>query len=198
MDNLKVENIGKHYLSQWLFRNISFSLNTGESIAITGHNGSGKSTLLQIVYGLVQQSEGSVFFNERSIEKPEFVFSMTTPSLELPMDFSMNDILKLYQSLNKISIESEAFGLQSMFSNKQMKQPLKNFSSGMLQRFKTALCLYSDSPVLLLDEPLTNMDSNGEKWYQNCVNEIKKNKIILFAGNQKNEIELATNLIEIV
>jgi ABC-type multidrug transport system ATPase subunit len=110
----------------------------------------------------------------------------------------MNDILKLYQSLNKISIESEAFGMQSMFSKKQMKQPLKNFSSGMLQRFKTALCLYSDSPVLLLDEPLTNMDSNGEKWYQNCVNEIKKNKIILFAGNQKNEIELATNLIEIV
>lgn len=198
MDNLKVENIGKHYLSQWLFRNISFSLNTGESIAITGHNGSGKSTLLQIVYGLVQQSEGAVFFNERSIEKPELVFSVTTPSLELPMDFSMNDILKLYQSLNKISMDSDVFGLQSMFSNKQMKQPLKNFSSGMLQRFKTALCLYSDSPILLLDEPLSNMDSNGEKWYQNCINEIKENKIILFAGNQKNEIELATNLIEIV
>ena len=197
MDILKVENIGKHYLSQWLFRNISFNLNTGESIAITGHNGSGKSTLLQIVYGLVQQSEGALFFNERSIEKPELVFSMTTPSLELPMDFSMNDILAFYQSLNKISIDSEVFGQQSMFSTKQMKQPLKNFSSGMLQRFKTALCLYSDSPILLLDEPLSNMDSKGEKWYQNCINEIKDNKIILFAGNQKEEIELATNLIEI-
>jgi len=198
MDILKVDNIGKHYLSQWLFRNISFNLNTGESIAITGHNGSGKSTLLQIVYGLVQQSEGAVFFNERSVEKPELVFSMTTPSLELPMDFSMNDILVFYQSLNKISVDSEVFGQQSMFSNKQMKQPLKNFSSGMLQRFKTSLCLYSDSPILLLDEPLSNMDSKGEKWYQNCINEIKDNKIILFAGNQKNEIELATNLIEIV
>jgi hypothetical protein len=41
------------------------------------------------------------------------------------------------------------------------------------------------------------MDSKGEKWYQNCINEIKDNKIILFAGNQKEEIELATNLIEI-
>lgn len=198
MDNLKVENIGKHYLSQWLFRNISFSLNTGESIAITGHNGSGKSTLLQIVYGLVQQSEGSVFFNEKSIEKPELVFSITTPSLELPLDFSMNDILKLYQSLSKISMDSDVFGLHSMFSNKQMKQPLKNFSSGMLQRFKTALCIYSDSPILLLDEPLSNMDSKGEKWYQNCINEIKNNKIILFAGNQKNEIELASYFIEII
>jgi ABC-type multidrug transport system ATPase subunit len=198
MDNLKVENIGKHYLSQWLFRNISFSLNTGESIAITGHNGSGKSTLLQIVYGLVQQSEGGIFFNDKSVENPELIFSITTPSLELPMDFSMNDILKLYQSLNKISMDSDVFGLKSMFTNKQMKQPLKNFSSGMLQRFKTALCLYSDSPILLLDEPLSNMDLKGEKWYQNCINEIQNNKIILFAGNQKNEIELATKLIEIV
>jgi ABC-type multidrug transport system ATPase subunit len=134
MDILKVENIGKHYLSQWLFRNISFNLNTGESIAITGHNGSGKSTLLQIVYGLVQQSEGALFFNERSIEKPELVFSMTTPSLELPMDFSMNDILAFYQSLNKISVDSEVFGQQSMFSNKQMKWLIKNYVQIQLKR----------------------------------------------------------------
>lgn len=198
MDFLKVDSIGKHYLSNWLFRNISFELNTGESIAITGNNGSGKSTLIQIIFGLVQQSEGIVHFNERLIEKPETIFSITSPSLELPLDFCINDILVFYQSLNKISMDSELFGQRSMFSTKQMKQPLKNFSSGMLQRFKTSLCFFSESPVLLLDEPLSNMDYNGEKWYKNCVDEVRNNKIILFAGNQSQEIELANFKIELI
>jgi ATPase subunit of ABC transporter with duplicated ATPase domains len=76
----------------------------------------------------------------------------------------------------------------SDFNKSQVNRAVKLFSSGMQQRLKTALCLSSNSPILLLDEPLTNMDAKGEDWYKNCLNDIK-NKIVIIAGN--NPIEYA-------
>jgi ABC-type multidrug transport system ATPase subunit len=196
--HLDVVDIGKHYNHQWLFKNMSFSLKKGESIAITGRNGSGKSTLLQIVYGLVQADEGKVFLNQQSIIDSQNVFAMSSPYLELPNDFSINEIHKLYKDLGKLNIDLDVFLEYSMFSNRQSDLPVKHFSSGMLQRLKTAFCLVSLSPILLLDEPLTNMDKRGEEWYKNCFEIVMSEKIILIASNNSSEYFAINNQIEII
>lgn len=185
---VQINNIGKRYQNQWLFRNINLELKLGDSLSITGHNGSGKSTFMQIVYGLVQASEGEVLINGSSAYKPHEIFALSAPYLELPMEFNIEEIHDLYLRTQKINTSLEEFLSFSDFNQSQANRAVKLFSSGMLQRLKTALCLSSNSPILLLDEPLSNMDARGEDWYKNCLNDIN-NKIVIIAGN--NPIEYA-------
>lgn len=185
---LSLQNIGKKYQGHWLFKEINLSLQSGQSLSITGHNGSGKSTLMQVVYGLIQPSEGQVLIDGKADFEPHAMMSLSSPYMELPMEFSIKELHQLYGNLNKLTLSYDQFIEQSMFSVKDGNKPVKHFSSGMQQRLKTALCLYSVAPIILLDEPLTNMDAAGEKWYKNCLSEVK-DKICLVAGNQGAEID---------
>lgn len=193
---LTLEHIGKKYQGHWLFKDINLSLQSGQSLSITGKNGSGKSTLMQVVYGLVQASEGKVMLDGSDQFMPHQVMALSSPYLELPMEFSVRELHQLYLNTNKIEQPYLTFIENAMFSAKDGDKPLKHFSSGMLQRLKTAFCLYSEAPIILLDEPLTNMDAAGEKWYKSCLADIR-HKICLVAGNQGAEIDWADRNLSI-
>ncbi|MES2619137.1 MAG: ATP-binding cassette domain-containing protein [Bacteroidota bacterium] len=193
---LTLQNVGKHYNHQWLFRNVSFNLNTGESIAILGKNGSGKSTLLQIIFGLVKASEGRVDMDQ-SIDKDHQYFSLTSPLMALPQEFSINELLAYQQQLKKITLTNDEFLEKAMFSKKEADLQIGLFSSGMQQRLKTALCLFSVSPVKLLDEPLSNMDKDGEIWYSNCMKDVIKGHIVIVASNDSSEYNLIQKTINL-
>lgn len=193
---LQIQNIGKRYQNQWLFRHIDLSLQLGDSLSITGHNGSGKSTFMQIVYGLVQASEGEVRINQSLDFKAHECFAYSAPYLELPMEFNLIEIHDLYQRTKKINISLDEFLAFSDFSKVQAQRAVKLFSSGMLQRLKTAFCLSSNAPILLLDEPLSNMDAKGENWYKNCLNDVQ-DKIVLIAGNNPLEYAITQSNLQI-
>jgi ABC-type multidrug transport system ATPase subunit len=193
---LELINIGKRYHKAWLFRHVNMGLASGESLSITGRNGSGKSTLMQIIYGLVQPGEGNVLMDGKAIENPHIHFAYTSPYMELPMEFSMRELHQLYVDTNKTQMDFEAFLFFSEFTLEQSEKSLKLFSSGMLQRFKTALCLSSNAEICLLDEPLTNMDKFGELWYKNCV-ESNDKRILIVAGNQETEYAFTQKNLQI-
>lgn len=184
---LTVQNIGKHYHKKWLFKAIDFELNTGESIAIKGRNGSGKSTLMQIIYGLVNQNEGHVLIDNTSLFIPSDYFAISAPYLELPTEFSLAEVVRFHLQLGKLNTSVEEFADNAEFTQTQSNQVIKYFSSGMQQRLKTALCLCSTHPIKLLDEPLTNMDNHGEKWYHHLLSKIASKHIVIIAGNAENE-----------
>lgn len=194
--SLSLNNIGKRYRGQWLFRHISLDLRSGDSLSVTGKNGSGKSTLLQIIYGLVQPGEGEVLVGGEQHARADRIFAFTSPYLELPGEFSISEILELYRGIGKMKMSDEMFLEYSMFSKVQADGPVRHFSSGMLQRLKTALCLASDAGILLMDEPLTNMDANGELWYKNCVADLK-DRIVIVAGNNPAEYDFTKGNLRI-
>jgi ABC-type multidrug transport system ATPase subunit len=193
---LELQNIGKKLNDRWLFKSVNLTMQTGQSLSITGRNGSGKSTLLQIIYGLTQATEGQVLLDGKSDFEPSKVMSATAPSMELPMDFSIRELHQLSFSLKKMDLSLEEFSDFAMFSNRELNRPVKHFSSGMLQRLKTAFCIQSGSPVILLDEPLTNMDVYGEKWYLNCQG-LLKTRICIVAGNTPAEVAWTDRNLEI-
>lgn len=171
-------------------------VSAGEALSVTGRNGSGKSTLMQIVYGLAQPGEGQVHFNGFAFTEPHRLFAYSAPYMDLPIDFTALEIFNLYSHAGKSSMATDAFSDFCGFDQKTMQRPLRYFSSGMLQKFKTALCLCSDAPVLMLDEPLSNMDSKGELWYRNCISDIR-HKIVIVAGNNPSEYDFASKNIHI-
>lgn len=184
---LELKNIAKKYNDRWLFRGVSLQMQTGQSLSITGRNGSGKSTLLQVVYGLVQASEGQVLVDGSERFTVCSLMSATSPAMDLPVDFSIRELHDLYVSLGKTDKSLQEFSDFALFTQKELNRPVKYFSSGMLQRLKTAFCIQSSAPILLLDEPLTNMDSYGENWYVNCI-PLLKERICIVAGNSQMEV----------
>ncbi len=193
---LEIDDIGKRFNGQWLFKHVSFSLEDGQSIAITGRNGSGKSTLMQVVYGLVQASEGRVMVDGAEGYEAQCHFAASSPAMELPWEFSITEIHHLYRDLQKTSMDLPAFLEFSDFAKAQADKPVKLFSSGMQQRLKTALCIASNAKVLLLDEPLANMDKHGETWYRNCISMIKP-RICVIAGNNPAEYDWADKNLQL-
>ena len=195
--NLKAQNLSKHYNFQWVFKDINFNLNTGDSLTVLGANGSGKSTLLQVIYGLIEPNSGEVLVNDSKNFIESNIFSYTSPAMLLPTEFTISELHGYYLQLNKLKIGLDDFLNRLEIEEKQWKKTIKYFSSGQLQKLKTAFCLFSESPVLLLDEPLTNMDKKGELWFESIIKEIQSQKILIFAGNTDSETKWSNETIQL-
>ena len=190
MSRIKIvfENTGKKFGSDWVLRDFNFTFNPASQVAILGPNGSGKSTLLQMVAGYVQPSAGKIsFYVDDVLIEEENIFrhvSLAAPYLELIEEYSLEEIVKFHFGFKNIingmnnGDVIERSGLQAS-AHKQVK----NFSSGMKQRLKLTLAILSDTPLLLLDEPLSNLDEQGEIWYQEMVKDFSSERTVVVCSN---------------
>jgi len=74
---------------------------------------------------------------------------------------------------------------------------IRYFSSGMKQRTKLALAFCADTPMLMLDEPTSNLDAQGVDWYLNLVTQFTNNRLTIICSNQPNEYGFCSELINI-
>ena len=171
---IRLDNTGKRYNLDWIFRQVSLALNAPGHYAITGPNGSGKSTLLQVIGGAILPTEGSIHYelNGKNIDSNDLYSysSIVAPYLELIEEMTATEFLQFHHSFKNLnaSIEnilSEVNLLQA--ANKQIRY----FSSGMKQRLKLAQAFFCNSPLLLIDEPTTNLDAEGILIYEKLLNE---------------------------
>jgi ABC-type multidrug transport system ATPase subunit len=87
--------------------------------------------------------------------------------------------------------------LQIVGLEKAVNKQLRYFSSGMKQRLKLAQAFFSSTPVLLLDEPTTNLDADGIELYQSLVNNYTKDKLVIVSSNVKEEYGFCEEVIKI-
>ncbi len=192
---LQLLDIGKRFANHWLFRHIEISLKTGDVLSVQGGNGYGKSTLMQIIYGFVEPTEGQVMVNGLPVNSVHQIFSYTGPYMELPMSCSIKELYELYHKAHKIECAFDVFYDYTQLSY-DAKAPIQHMSSGQLQKLKTALCFCSSAPIVLLDEPLSNIDQSGEEWYKNCLGNLK-DKIVIIAGNYEQEFSSAQKHLDL-
>lgn len=199
---ITLEQVGKKFNRQWLFSNIDFTIDDKSSCAIIGNNGSGKSTLLQMIFGFQTISKGKINHQIKGVSvQPEKVFehaSFVAPYLELPEELTLDEILKFHFSF-KHKIERISFDeiIATCKLEKSRDKQIRFFSSGMKQRVKLALAFFSDSPLLLLDEPCSNLDNQGIAWYNEQIGKINNHKTILVASNQIYEYEFTDKELNI-
>jgi ABC-type multidrug transport system ATPase subunit len=189
---ISLDHIWKRYNYDWIFRKLDFSFEIGISYAILGPNGSGKSTLLQVIAGSLSYNEGmiSYFFEGKEIAK-EQVFrylSLSAPYLELVEEFTLKELLQFHQRFNPFM---NGFSLEEIMAAVQLKnaahKQIRYYSSGMKQRAKLGQAIFSDSPVLLLDEPCTNLDEAGVQLYQHLMKKYIYNKLVIISSNDPQE-----------
>ncbi|MEO8150573.1 MAG: ATP-binding cassette domain-containing protein [Bacteroidia bacterium] len=193
MNSISLNNISKKYTGHWLFKNINVQINAGDPMAITGFNGSGKSTLLKIISGYTVPTEGVVNYviNGKTIEQ-ENIFhyiSYAAPYLDLIDDFTLMENISFFTQFKKLkeNISIRELVHIAFLEGSENKQ-VKFFSSGMKQRLKLSLAVLADTPILLLDEPLANLDSKGFQWYADLTVKYLQNRIcIICSNNTKDE-----------
>ena len=200
---LKVNNIGKKFRKEWIFRNVSLEVSTGHCMAVLGTNGSGKSTFLKIVCGFMTSSEGHVQLeNENGEVPPEHhyrLLSFAAPYLDLVHCMTLEENISYYAVHKPLKDQvSTKEVIRMMQLEAHSGKPFRSFSSGMKQRVKLGLAIFADTPVLLLDEPLSNMDADGFAWYQKILEEHKSERIVMICSNNvQAETELCTETLKI-
>ena len=157
---IELNNTGKRYNTDWIFRKVSYRFLPGGRYAITGSNGSGKSTLLQVLAGAVLHNEGQIqyTFQGKAIDVASAFkhISIAAPYLELIEEMNPVEFLNFHASFKKLTQPVNDILRYVQLGHAADKQ-VRYFSSGMKQRLKLAQAVFSEAPVLLLDEPLTNL-----------------------------------------
>ncbi|MFC3200138.1 ATP-binding cassette domain-containing protein [Parapedobacter deserti] len=197
-----LENIGRRFNRDWIFRRLDYSFKVGRSYAILGPNGSGKSTLLQVIASSLTPSAGSVSYTSRhgNVE-PDQVYrhlSLAAPYMELVEEFTLVEQIRFHFS-HKAYLQGfdEQALLELMGLDRAKDRPIKYFSSGMKQRVKLSLACCADVPLLLLDEPTTNLDQKGVAWYQHLVRETSGGRLLLVCSNHEREYDFCDHTIDV-
>jgi ABC-type multidrug transport system ATPase subunit len=187
---INLNNIGKRYNYEWIFRKINYQFTNEHNYVILGSNGSGKSTLLQVIAGNLMTSEGAIEFqNATSIIEADQLYqhiSFAAPYLDLFEEFTLTESIDFQAKFKPFQNELTTNSIiELMQLEKAKNKQLKYYSSGMKQRVRLALAILANTPLLLLDEPTSNLDKKAIDWYQELVSYFSLNRLIIVASNQQ-------------
>ena len=192
MLQLSLKGVGKRYNRDWIFRNLNKDFHQGRSYVILGSNGAGKSTCLQLLAGNISATEGELahLFDEEKLESEQVYrhVALAAPYLDLVTEYTLAEQISFHFNFKQLplGIEREAVpGIMNL--EKEKNKPLKRFSSGMLQRVKLGLAILSDCAILLLDEPASNLDHAGIKWYLDLLDKYAEKRLVVICSNSRKE-----------
>jgi ABC-type multidrug transport system ATPase subunit len=217
---VSLTDAGKRFNRDWIFRHFTYTFEAGIAYAITGPNGSGKSTLLQAIAGSLQLSEGRVeyqaapTFSFKNATKEEplrnitgqlqndeiySAVSLCAPYLEVIEEMTLAEFMEFHHGFKpflpgvKQNEIIEAVGLE-----KAVNKQIRFYSSGMKQRVKLAQCIFSDTEVVLLDEPCTNLDAAGIAMYHRLIHEFCRERLVIVSSNDEVEYGFCNERIDIL
>lgn len=200
---ITLQNIGRRFNRDWIFKGVDYTFTSGESYAILGPNGSGKSTLLQVLNGSLSPSSGKIeFVNDGKPVEIETVFthlSLAAPYLELIEEFTMSEMIDFHFKFKSFKPGMDKAQLIDLLNlPKSANKLIKYFSSGMKQRLKLALAFCADTPLLMLDEPTSNLDTQGVNWYLSLVQQFAAGRLTIVCSNQEHEYGFCNHRLSIV
>ncbi|MCB0640724.1 MAG: ABC transporter ATP-binding protein [Phaeodactylibacter sp.] len=197
-----LEDASKRYRHEWIFKKINYELHSGEAYAVLGYNGSGKSTFLRILSGHLSCSRGQITFFKGDAPVPISevyrLVSFAGPYIELIEEMTLREILDFQRRfkpfLEDWTLEQLAVLLQLPTA---LHKEVGHFSSGMKQRLRLGLAILADSPILLLDEPTSNLDEAGVAWYRGMVEKYRTGRLVVVASNVPQDYHFCEHHIDI-
>lgn len=200
---LTVKNLTKVFGKLLVFKNLSFELRFSSSLVVTGRNGSGKSTLLKIIAGLLGPTAGDVIYqiDGETVEKIDWFryVGFVAPYLQLYDEFTGYENLELSAKMRGLKNYdrkiSEVLNLVGLYTRRN--DLVRGYSSGMKQRLKYAFALLHEPPVLILDEPSSNLDSEGVELVWKIAAEQKEKGILIVATNEADEIKMGEEILNL-
>lgn len=204
MVELRFSGLSKRFGRRAVLRNVNGAAKPGEVLVVTGPNGSGKSTLLNILGGLLRPSQGEVSYlaNGRALPKEEWHrhLGVCAPDLSVYEELSALENLRFFTQVRGLRLPDKELAAvleQLGLKGADFSRPVKQFSSGMLQRVKLAQALVHRPEVLLLDEPSSNLDEAGHRLLKELVMAWRERATVVIATNDPREVAWGDRVLEL-
>jgi heme exporter protein A len=207
MDNINLQctDISKSYNGKVIFKNVNISLTEKSSLVINGRNGSGKSTLLKVISHLIRFDKGNIELkiNDEIIPKEKIYtkIGFLAPYISLYDELTGWENLAFFYDLKVVQKDKKEEEIKHLLEKvglyKRRNDLIRNYSSGMKQRLKLAFAIINNPPLLLMDEPRTNLDEEGISVVYNIAEEQKERGILILATNEKEDNELCDSRLNI-
>lgn len=201
MVHIEIKSVFKRFQEEWIIKNFSHLFEAGSITGLSGRNGSGKTTLLRIIAGFLTSSKGEIAYSNQETIIPEDQWykhlSFSAPYLTMNEELTAKELFEMFSSMKVFNnMNADQFLNQCYLTNDRNKY-VKNYSSGMKQRLNLALCLLNESPVLLLDEPTSFLDSKAKEWFFELLSQRKSGKTVIIASNEAEDFKFCQNILEI-
>lgn len=195
-----LSNVSKSFGREAVITGLDHVFTTGSRTAILGPNGSGKSTLLQVVAGALTPTAGTVahHLQGRTVDPLEVYrhVSIASPYLNLYEDLTLAQTISTharFKPFRHALLTDEVARLALL--HQHLDKPVRNLSSGMGQRLKLSLAILSATPLLLLDEPTSNLDTKGAGWFKELLLGHLTGRTLLVASNRQEEETFACDQV---
>lgn len=203
MVNITVNNLGKKYANEWIFKDLSVDLIPGNRYAVKGPNGSGKSTLLKVLSGYLTPSMGEIIYTsgDKVIHRDDIYrnIAFAAPYLDLIDAFTVREMILFQSDLGKFPNSVSAdFLLDYLYLRKASNTQLWELSSGMIQRLRLGLAICSTSDILILDEPGTNLDEKALNWYYDAIQKYAKDRLVIVASNDESDFVQPDEILNVM
>lgn len=204
MITLQVDHLTHRYRSVSVFENLSFSLHQGNILGCIGRNGIGKSTLLRIIAGLLVPSAGTVTLTCAGQSSTDLFWrrghcGFCAPYVQLYDELTIAEHLAFHRMCRPYSCDhvTEELLLNQAGLDRYRSTCLGELSSGTKQRFKLMLAFWGTPPLIILDEPTTNLDTAGIEVLSRWVERSAEHSIIILATNVPTEQPWCTDYLDL-
>ena len=196
-------NVSKKFGKNQVLSQINFDLPAGVIYGISGPNGTGKSVFLRILTGLILPDEGEVTVYGKKIGKETEFAPSTGILIDSPgflLAYSGRRNLQLLASVSgKVSEARIVEAIRQVGLNPEDRRPVSTYSTGMRQRLGLAQAIMENPDLLILDEPTTGLDFDGQREiYSYLVDLRAQGKTILITSHSRDELKILCDEIFIL
>lgn len=208
MVQIELKNVYYKYQDsdKWAIDDLSLKIEKGKQFVLTGDNGAGKSTLFKLLLGIEKCQSGEILINDYNladldkqwwqsqigwVAQEPYIFSATiSENITLGRDFNLKEIEHICQLVNLDEfIKSLPQGYDTEMTSAM------NLSSGQKRRLGLARALIGRPKLLLLDEPMENLDVYNEKLIQKILSDLKNKVTVIIIGHRLQTLKNADELI---
>lgn len=207
--SIAFENVGFRYGEQWVLRNLSFTVEKGQTVAIVGPTGAGKSTIVQLIPRLYEVQEGRILidgkpvqaFTQKSLreiiafvpQKPFLFLDTVADNISFGRNYSMAQIESAARKAHAHEfIQKLPEGYQT-----ELSEMGKNLSGGQQQRLAIARALVKQAPILIMDEATSSLDSVSEQSIKLSIRELRGQVTQIIIAHRLSTVEDADKIIYI-
>ncbi|KAA5522450.1 ABC transporter ATP-binding protein [Haemophilus seminalis] len=210
VSRIDVENVNFAYGEEQILSDVSLSVKKGEILGIHGRSGSGKSTLLKLLMRFYDPKSGSIKINGETlpnintrslrdnmayITQQTYIFNET---IEENIRLARRDttLEEIMEAAKKASIHDFILSLPQGYQTK-MTELGGNLSDGEKQRIGIARAFLHNAPIILLDEPTSNLDSLNEAMILKSLLDVKAEKLIILVSHRQSTMAICDQVIGI-
>lgn len=185
------KNLTKRYGKIIALNQVSFAIESGESVALWGSNGAGKTTTLRCLLG-VQGFEGDLTVNSIDVRKNGKAARAAigyVPQEASFYDMSVYETLRFYARLKQVAPSRIDDVLEQVQLNIHVQKRVSMLSGGMKQRLALAVALLANPPILVLDEPTANLDVKAQRDFIQTIQTLNHSgKTVVFSSHRLDEV----------